>query len=107
MNLETKSNYLMYSASILYFICYVPELYANYKNKNVNIYNVPEKVIMLLATILAFSYAVINENPELITNYGPLVVLDIVALAMRLYYTYKNHYLLLENAPVQETNKIP
>jgi len=80
----------MYSASVLYFICYIPELYANYKNKNVNIYNIPEKIIMLLATIMAFSYAIINDNPELITNYGPLLALDIIALHMRLYYLYIN-----------------
>jgi hypothetical protein len=58
---------------------------------------------MLTATSLAFSYALINENIELITNYGPLLGLDIIALGMRLYYTYKNHYLLLENTVVQET----
>jgi uncharacterized protein with PQ loop repeat len=81
----------MYSASILYFICYIPELYANYKNKNGNIYNVPEKVIMILATGLAFSYAIINKNTELTTNYGPLLVLDVIALQMRLYYAYINH----------------
>jgi uncharacterized protein with PQ loop repeat len=91
------ANYLMFSASILYFICYLPELYANYKNKNVNAYNLPEKIIMLIATTLAFSYAVINDNVELITNYGPLMFLDVISLTVRLYYTYYNHYSQLEN----------
>lgn len=88
-------SYLMYTASVLYFMCYIPELYANYKNKNANFYNVPEKIIMLTATIMAFSYAVINNKPELIANYGPILVLDIVALNMRLYY-----YLYLNSKPV-------
>jgi len=83
-------NYLMYTASALYFVCYVPELYANFKNKNANKYNIPEKVIMLMASLLALTYAVVNDNTELITNYGPLVVFDIVALAMRLYYIHVN-----------------
>jgi uncharacterized protein with PQ loop repeat len=85
------ANYLMYTASVLYFVCYVPELYANYKNKNANAYNVPEKVIMLIASASAFSYAIINENVELSVNYGPLLGLDIIALIMRLYYMYSNH----------------
>jgi len=84
------ANYLMYSASVLYFICYLPELYANYKNKNANIYNLPEKVIMLIATALALSYSVINNNPELMANYAPLIILDVGALTMRLYYARKN-----------------
>jgi len=91
------ANYLMYTASVLYFSCYLPELYANYKNKNANVYNVPEKVIMLLASGLAFSYAVINENTELTVNYGPLLGLDVIALTMRLYYMYINHYDKVEN----------
>ena len=46
---------------------------------------------MILATGLAFSYAIINKNTELTTNYGPLLVLDVIALQMRLYYAYINH----------------
>jgi uncharacterized protein with PQ loop repeat len=92
------ANYLMYSASILYFVCYVPELYANYKNKNVNAYNVPEKIIMLAATTLALTYAVVNENAELMTNYAPLLMLDVVALLMRLHYTCVNRNISEENA---------
>jgi uncharacterized protein with PQ loop repeat len=93
-------NYLMYSASVLYFLCYIPELYANYKNKNANIYNIPEKIIMLFATSLAFSYAFINNNPELLANYGPLVVLDVFALFMRIYYLYTNSFVKIENQDV-------
>ena len=83
-------DYLMNTASVLFFICYVPELYANWKNKNANMYNVPEKVVMLLATGFAFSYAMANNDISLISNYGPLLGLDIVALLMRLYYVIKN-----------------
>jgi uncharacterized protein with PQ loop repeat len=96
-----QSSYLMYTASVLYFICYVPELYANYKNKNVNIYNIPEKIIMLCASTLAFSYAIVNSNIELTTNYGPLLLLDVVALSMRLHYTYINYYVKVESAEIQ------
>jgi uncharacterized protein with PQ loop repeat len=81
----------MYCSSVLFFLCYLPEFYANYKNKNGNIYNVPEKIIILIATSFAFSYSLINNSPELIVNYGPLLFLDIISLSMRLYYSYINH----------------
>jgi hypothetical protein len=50
----------------------------------------PEKFVIVLATGFSFSYAILNRDIALITNYGPLLVLDTVALAMRLYYVYKN-----------------
>ena len=78
----------MYIASFLYLTCYIPELYANYVNKNANIYNLPEKVLMLVATTCGFSYGILNENNALIVNYGPMIILDITALGMRIYYAY-------------------
>ena len=85
-----KYDILMFSSSGLYIVCYIPELWANYKNKNANLWNVPEKIVMLLATILSFCYAVLNEDTALMTNYTPLLVLDIIALLMRAYYAHKN-----------------
>ena len=83
-------DYLLNVATALYIVCYIPELYANYKNKNANIYNLPEKVLILLGTIFSLSYATINENNALITNYGPIFILDLIALLMRLYYAMLN-----------------
>jgi hypothetical protein len=77
-------------ATGLYFVCYIPEFYANYINKNANLYNVFEKVVMLTATGFGFGYAVSIHNKSLIYNYGPLFGLDIIALGMRGYYAYKN-----------------
>jgi uncharacterized protein with PQ loop repeat len=81
---------LMNTASALFFICYIPELYANYKNKNANFYNMPEKAVLLLASGFALAYAIANNDEALIVNYGPLLGLDIIAFLMRLYYVYKN-----------------
>jgi hypothetical protein len=82
--------YLMNVASVLYIICYIPELYANYKNKNANVWNIPEKVVILIATIFAFAYAFLNYNEALLINYGPILGLDFIALMMRVYYAWKN-----------------
>ena len=87
---QSSHDYLINVAAALYIICYIPELYANYKYKNANIYNLPEKVLLLMGTIFSLSYAALNNNLALMTNYGPLLALDTVALLMRLYYVCKN-----------------
>ena len=84
------TEYLMYTATFLYLSCYIPELYANYKNKNANMYNIPEKVIMLAATSFGLSYAITTQNLPLILNYSPFLLLDIIALSMRLVYVNEN-----------------
>ena len=82
--------YLMNISTIVFFICYIPELYANYKNRNANIYNIPEKILMVMGSSFALSYALMNSDIPLISNYGPILTLDIVALLMRAYYVYIN-----------------
>jgi uncharacterized protein with PQ loop repeat len=82
--------YLMNTATVLYVVCYIPELYANYKNKNANIYNIPEKVVIFIGTSFAFAYALVLDDNALIINYGPILALDVTALLMRVYYAYIN-----------------
>lgn len=84
-------DYLMNTATTLYFICYIPELYANYRNKNANIYNLPEKVMVFIGTSFALAYSVLNMNKSLIINYAPLMCLDTIAMIMRIYYVYRNN----------------
>jgi hypothetical protein len=84
-------DYLMNISSAIFFICYVPELYANYKNQNANVYNMPEKVLMLIGSGFALSFAVMKDDIALISNYGPIVALDLIALLMRLYYVLRNN----------------
>jgi hypothetical protein len=86
-----EAEYLMNIASGMYLICYVPELYANYKNRNANIWNVPEKVVILIGSGFAFGYALANADQALLINYGPILVLDFIAFAMRAWYAYLNH----------------
>jgi len=83
--------YLMNIASILFFICYIPEFYANYRNKNANIYNVFEKIILVGGTGFGLGYALTTDSRALIINYATLFTLDILALCTRGYYAYMNH----------------
>jgi len=92
-------DYLMNAASFIYITCYVPELYANWKNKNANIYNIPEKIVMVVGSTFAFSYSVLNNDSSLIINYAPILGLDIIALGMRVYYFWKNNDIV--NRPVE------
>jgi hypothetical protein len=98
-----SSDYLMNTATVLYLVCYAPEFYANYINKNANLYNVFEKVVMLTATSFGLGYAVSIENQTLIANYGPLVALDSIALLMRSYYAYKNRHIDVRILDHEET----
>ena len=83
----------MLTASVCFFIGYLPELYANWKNKNANIYNLPERVLLLIGTFFAFSYSIVTNNQALIINYTPILCLDATVLLMRLYYWRMNNKL--------------
>jgi hypothetical protein len=99
-------DYLMNTASALFFLCYVPEFYANYKNKNANMYNFPEKVVVFLGSTFAFTYAAFNHDMVLMTNYGSLLGLDVIALLMRAYYAYKNKSSSVESTPPSPHSQI-
>jgi len=86
----SEYGYLMYTASVLYMVCYIPELYANYKNKNANGWNMPEKVVILVGSTFALSYSIMLEDRTLMINYAPLFALDFIAFVMRAYYACKN-----------------
>jgi hypothetical protein len=77
-------------ASGLFFICYIPEFYANYKNKNANGLNVVEKIVMLAGTGCALGYSMTIHSSTLQINYSIIFGLDVIALLMRMYYAYKN-----------------
>lgn len=87
---KMSNDYLMNIATVLYLICYVPEFYANYVNKNSNVYNVFEKVALVMATGFGLGYAISIQNHAIILNYAPLFALDSIALFMRAYYAYRN-----------------
>jgi len=78
-------------ASTMFLLCYIPEFYANYRNKNANMYNVFEKIFMAFGTGFGLGYSLTTDSEALIINYSTLFTLDMIALFMRLYYTYKNH----------------
>ena len=92
-------DFLMNTASALFFICYIPELYANWKNKNANFYNMPEKALLLLASSFALAYAMMNNDRSLISNYALILGLDIIAFLMRLYYVFKTDVTLVPSTP--------
>lgn len=98
------TNYLMNMASLLFFLSYIPEAYANIRNKNANRYNIPEKVILLCGTGFALSYAITIKDTSLMLNYAPLMSLDFTMLLIRIYYAY--FYNNKDNVELLETNDI-
>jgi hypothetical protein len=85
-----SNEYLMNVASTFFFICYIPEFYANYRNKNANIYNVFEKIVLIIGTGFGLGYSLTTNSSALKMNYSILFALDSISLFIRSYYAYKN-----------------
>ena len=77
---------LMNTATTLFFICYIPEFYANYVNKNANWYNVLEKVVMIMGTGFALGYAINIKNDALIISSFKISSLLLDSLKKKLFY---------------------
>ena len=88
--IETPYDYLMNICTACYLVCYVPDLYANYINKNANVWNIPEKVLIFIGTGFALAFAVVTEDKALLANFAPLFALDGVSMGMRTYYACRN-----------------
>ena len=85
-----EDDILMYIATCLYFSCYVPMLYADMKNRNANINNLPERILSLIAGGFAIGYATRINSTPLKVNYIPHVILESIVLAIKIVYVYKN-----------------
>ena len=81
-------DYLMYCATATWLFQTVPELYANYVNKNANAYNLPEKILGILGLTFGLAYAVTTDEKPLMINYSTFIGIEIVALGMRCFYAY-------------------
>ena len=103
--IETPYDYLMNICTACYLVCYVPDLYANYINKNANVWNIPEKVLIFIGTGFALAFAVVTEDKALLANFAPLFVLDGASMGMRTYYACRNRQgRYLEMNPQQAPN---
>jgi hypothetical protein len=87
---DTSFDYLMNICTVCYLVCYVPDLYGNWKNKNANCWNIPEKVLIFIGTGFALAYSVLISDQALIVNFAPLFILDGASLGLRAYYASLN-----------------
>jgi uncharacterized protein with PQ loop repeat len=83
-------DYLMYIATSLYFACYVPILYADFKNKNANLNNLPERILSIAAGMFAILYAIRVDSTPLKVNYIPHVIIESLVLGVKIIYVYRN-----------------
>jgi hypothetical protein len=65
-------------------------VYADYKNKNANVYNLPEKLVSLCATAFGLVYSIRIDNTPLMVNYGPHLAMETITLLFKLQYIYQN-----------------
>ena len=95
--------YVLYAATFLYVSAALPDIYATYKNKNSNIYNLFDKGVLLTACSLGMTYGILTNNTPIIINYAPSVFLDALSLSLRLYYASKNGF---EVEPIKQVEYI-
>ena len=86
-------NYLMYSATAIYLAVYIPTFYAEFKNRNANIYNLPERIFSIIACLFGLSYSIVNHNTELIVNYTPHLILELIILCVKIRFAHKNGWI--------------
>jgi len=107
--------YFLNIATILFVMCYFPDFYATIKNKNAIINNIPEKLIIVIASSCGLHYSIINNNNALLLNYSSLLILDIISFLLRVNYAYKNYFLHKDkelimnddtNNPIHNINEI-
>jgi uncharacterized protein with PQ loop repeat len=87
-----STDLIMYFATGANVISVLPELYANYINKNANVYNLPEKIMLVIGSSLGFSYGIMINNTPVCVNYGIFILLDSISLFMRVYYASYNKF---------------
>jgi uncharacterized protein with PQ loop repeat len=83
-------DFVMYSATAFNVVSVLPELYANYVNKNANVYNLPEKIMLVLGCSLGMTYGILSNNTPVFINYLCFVVLESISFGMRVYYSLYN-----------------
>jgi hypothetical protein len=88
-----NNDYLMNSASILFIIYYITEMYNN-DNKNNILY---QKIILVSGNTIALIYSVEINNNIFIFNYSSLFTLNIIWIIIYVYYFYKNKNINITN----------
>lgn len=86
----------IYSATIIFIICYVSDLYTTVKYAyelpaviSSNITKISMRNILIpIGSLLALIYSIRTNNVQLVLYFTPILSLNIVILIVRLYYTY-------------------
>ena len=93
-------DFLLYMATALFLFTSIPTLYADIKNKNSNIYNLPERMCVITGCVLGIVYGISIGNMAVVISYSPSVCIETVVLGVKTYYAYKNGYAVGPVEPV-------
>jgi len=87
-----KDDLYIYISTAFFFSFYLPEYYAAIKNKNLNIYNIPGVISLLLSQLFGLIYSLsINDN-SLFINYSLTFSLDLIYFLLVIHYARYNKY---------------
>ena len=85
-----KYDFLLYMATALFLSCSIPTIFADIKNKNCNIYNLPECMLVIVACALGIAYGMSIQNMAVVISYSPSICIETVVLCVKTYYAYQN-----------------
>lgn len=86
-----NDEYLLYTAISLYSLCYIVVFYADIKNKNTTIYNLPDRFMVFTASTLTAIYSYRIKNYTFFVNYIILLVLESCNICIKIYFIRKNY----------------
>jgi hypothetical protein len=85
-------NVLMYASTIINFVSYFPEFIEMIKNKNKNLYSIPERGFILISGILGLFYSIEMNDNALFINFISIITLDTFLLLCCCYYSFYNGF---------------
>ena len=74
-----------------YSLCYIAMFYADIKNKNTTIYNLPDRFMVFTASMLTTIYSYRIKNYTFCVNYIILLILESCNICTKIYFIRKNY----------------
>lgn len=94
---------ILYISTAFNFLSYYPDFYSMIKNKNLNLYNIPEGFFVLMSGGFGIWYSIKTEDTVLLINFSVMTFLDIIYIAIIVYYSYYNCF---GNVPHEKFKRI-
>ena len=98
----SENDIIVYFATAINILFYIPQLYAIYASKNYNYYSLIPQGFLMVASALLTYYAIQIDHTELIINNCIVFILSIAEFLLIGYYAYYNEFSSVPHEKFQE-----